>query len=660
MDSLSSIGAIRALSPEAAAEGRPVLIEATVTLYDPEVGSFFVSDGQAGIFIVTDMYKRPSPPPRPGDRLRITGQTQPGEFLPNIHLTSLERLGSGPPLEPRTITAADLQAADLDCEWVQFPAIIKGTYVNRWGGVYFDILAEGWPYKAYVSRVEKYKTPPWKLLERKVLIQCVVATRFNQQRQMCGRQLMAPGLSYVIPEDSVEDEGAGRLCVSTDLLSIHFSPRERVRLRGVVTMVRPGFGFNLRDEGGSLFVQTAQPSEFGVGDLVEALGYAEAVEFRPKFNAVEAHRLSAGAPPVPREFDLKALRNSREQQELVWLDATLLDTVRTANQSVLRCGEPGGLRFNASLAAPATLEIEPGARLRLTGICELGNTDESGFGKFPDSFQLQLRSVADVAQLTPAPWWNARRLHWLMVVAGGSIALVALMGLWAMLLKRQVRAQSAIIREQSVRAAVLDERHRIARELHDTLEQDLMGVNMLLEDTAERLDGSSSAARERVDIARRLLSRSREESRSTIRDLRSVTLEQLGLPTAMKETLEPSATAAGLGFAFILTGTVRKLSALAETSLLRIAQEGVSNAVKHAHATHICARLEFAGAEVRLEISDDGRGFKPAEADRRNGNFGLLGIRERANKLGGSMQMTNRPGGGALLQVVLPTPVTLS
>ncbi len=660
LEPISRIADIRALTPESAAEGREVRIEATVTLYDPEVGSFFVSDGVDGIFIVIDRRNRPSPAPFPGDRVRITGRTQPGDFLPNILLTSLERRGSGPPLQPRKITAAELQIAGLDCDWVEFPAIIKGTYLNSSGGVYFDVLAEGWPLKAYVSRAEKYKTPPWQLLERTVRLQCIVATRFNQQRQMCGRQLMAPGLSFIIPEDAEPDLEPGAQRRSTDLLVVDSPPRERVRLRGVVTMLRPGLGFDLRDEGGGLFVQTAQPLDFGVGDVVEAQGFAEMAEFRPKLNAVEVHRLQQGTPPAPLTFDVNAPRNTREQHELVRVDATLLDVLRTPSQIVLRCGEFGGQRFNAALSGPGPLEIEPGARLRLTGICELGSTDASGFGKFPDSFQLQLRTPADAIVLSPAPWWNARHLRWLAAAAGGLAALVALVGLWAVLLKRQVRAQSAIIREQTARTAVLDERHRIARELHDTLEQDLMGVTMLLEDADARLNGASSSAHERLGIARRLLRRSREESRSTIRDLRSVTLEQLGLPTALQETLQPIATAAGLGFEFILSGEVRKLSALAETSLLRIAHEGVSNAVKHACATHICVRLEFAAAEIRLEISDDGQGLAPGDIDQCAGHFGLLGIRERANKLGGSMLMTNRPGGGAALRVVIPAPATLS
>ena len=654
---LTRIADIRELSPAAAAEKRPVRFEATVTLYDPEVGSFFVSDGEHGIFIAIDLKNRPSPAPRPGDRLRIEGHTQAGDFLPNIALKGMERLGSGPPMSPRKISPAELQSPQLDCAWVEFRAVIKGTYVDRFGALYFDILADGWRLRAYLSRVEKFKTPPWQLLERTMRVQCVLGTRFNQQRQMCGRQLMLPGLSFLLPVEPEPELQAGPLRRSTELLLVTSPVRENVRLRGVVTMLRPGLGFNMRDESGGVLVQTAQPLDFAVGDVVEAQGYAEMADFRPKLNAVEARRLQPGPAPSPVPLDAAATRHSREQQELVFLEARLVEILHSSAFTALRCTAAGGRSFEALLPAKTPLDLAPDSTLRLAGICEILSSDISARTQVADTFQLRLRSPADVAVLARPSWWNARRLGWLAAAITGVAALV---GLWAVVLREQVRAQSAIIRDQTERTATLDERQRIARELHDTLEQDLMGVTMLLEDTAEHLTGAGPKAGERLAIARRLLRRSREESRSTIRDLRSVALEQLGLPAAIEETLQPIASAAGIDYAFTIEGRVRKLSVLAETSILRIAHEGASNAVKHAQARQLRVRLEFAAQEVRLEVSDDGDGFAPGEVDARAGHFGLQGIRERANKLGGTIRIASQPGQGTTLRVTIPAPIAAS
>lgn len=92
-----------------------------------------------------------------------------------------------------------------------------------------------------------------------------------------------------------------------------------------------------------------------------------------------------------------------------------------------------------------------------------------------------------------------------------------------------------------------------------------------------------------------------------------------------------------------------------ESSLLRIAHEGLSNAAKHAHANRVTARLEYAANEVRLEVTDDGGGFTSDEVDPREGHFGLQGIRERVNKIGGNLRIASQPGKGTTLRVTVPT-----
>ena len=649
---LTRITEIRALTPQVAAQKLPVRFEATVAVYDPEVTSFFVCDDESGIYISIDQNDRPSPPPRPGDRPRIEGFTNEGLFLPNIRLTRLEHLASGPPPIPKKVTAAELQEPGVDCEWVEFRAVVKATSVDKFGGLYFDLLADGWRMKAYVSRVEKFKTPPWDLLERTVRVHCAAGTRFNEQRQMCARLLTIPGISFITPVDADPRTELVPLRLTTQVLLVTSPLREKVRLRGVVTTLRAGSGFNLRDDGGSIRVQTGQPLSFAVGDVVETVGYAEMAEFRPLFNAIEATKLQSGPLPEPLPLDLAAPRNSREQQELVTLDARLLELLRNPGETTLICAAPRGVKFEAVLADEPPADLAPGSLLRLTAICTLARNFPNERGYRADRFQLRLRTPADLTVLARPSWWTAQRIGWLATGIGG---LAFAVGLYAFLLKKQVRAQAAVIENQTKLTATLDERQRIARELHDTLEQDLMGVTLLLDDTAERLNGKSPQATEPLTIARHLLRRSREESRSTIRDLRSVALEQLGLPAAIEDTLQPIASAAKLASAFTHEGEPRKLSVLVESSLLRIAHEGVSNAIKHARATRVATRLEYAATEVRLEVSDDGEGFAPGEVDARAGHFGLQGIRERVNKIGGTLRIASQPGCGTTLRVTVPT-----
>lgn len=649
VEPLTRIAAVRALAPEVAAQKLPVLIEATVTIYDPEVTTFFVHDGESGIYIYVARSHLPEPAPKAGDRIRIEGYTQPGDYTPNIRLQTCNVLSSGPPLAPRKISGAQLQEPGPDCDWVEFPAIIKASAVDRHGGLFFELLVDGWRMTAYVSRVEKFKTPPWDLLERKVRVQCAVGTRFNHQRQMCGRILTIPGLSYITPLDTDSRKDLAPLRSSTDLLLATSPPRERVRLRGVVTAAQPGSGFNLRDENGSVLVQTGQPLGFVVGDVVEATGFAELAEFRPVLNAIDARKLQPGQPPEPMPIDLSGTLNSRLQQELVALDARLVETLRAPGETTLFCATPGGVKFEALYAGELPASLQRGSLLRVTGICSLGVSITDRRGSRPaDRFKLRLRNASDLVVLDAPSWWTAERIAWLAAAITGVAGLI---GLWAFLLRQQVRAQAAVIETQTKLTATLDERQRIARELHDTLEQDLMGVTLLLDDTAEHLGETAS---EPLTIARRLLRRSREESRSTIRDLRSVTLEQLGLPAAIEDTLQPIAAAARVPLKFTTTGEVRKLPALVETNILRIAHEAVSNVVKHARAASAEVRLEYTTAEIRIAITDTGAGFIPGEVDARAGHFGLQGIRERVNKISGTLQIDSSPGAGTAIRITVP------
>jgi signal transduction histidine kinase len=647
---ITRIAAVRALAPEVAARNLPVLIEATVTVYDPEVTTFFVHDGEAGIYISVAPAARPEPAPKTGDRIRLEGRTQPGDYSPNIRLERCTVLSSGPPLTPRKITGAELQEPAPDCDWVEFPAFIKASSVDRFGGLYFELLVDGWRMTAYVSRVEKFKTPPWDLLERKVRVQCAVGTRFNQQRQMCGRILTIPGLSFITPLDADSRKDLAPLRRSTELLLVTSPPRERARLRGVVTAVQSGTGFNLRDENGSVLVQTGQPLDFVVGDVVEAIGYAELAEFRPILNAIDARKLQTGPLPEPVPLDLSAPLNSRVQQELVSLDARLVEMLRAPGETTLFCVTPGGVKFEALYTGELASSLRAGSLLRVTGICSLGVSFTDRRGTRPaDRFKLRLRNASDLAVLNTPSWWTAERIAWLTAAVTGVAGLI---GLWAFLLRKQVQSQAAVIETQTKLTATLDERQRIARELHDTLEQDLMGVTLLLDDTAERLENGDAG--EPLNIARRLLRRSREESRSTIRDLRSVALEQLGLPAAIEDTLQPIASAARLPLKFVTTGDARKLPTLVESSLLRIAHEALSNVVKHARADHAEIHLEYTPADVRLSITDHGAGFIPGEVDARAGHFGLQGIRERVNKIGGTLQIDSHPGTGTAIRITVP------
>jgi signal transduction histidine kinase len=240
---------------------------------------------------------------------------------------------------------------------------------------------------------------------------------------------------------------------------------------------------------------------------------------------------------------------------------------------------------------------------------------------------------------------------WGLAITGG-VACLALV--WAVTLRRRVARQMAIISRQIEKQGVLGERQRIARELHDTLEQELVGMSMQLETTARHLKERPADAERSLEIARHMLRHSREESRSSIRDLRSLTIENLGLAGAAEELLRPLAEGAGAELKVITTAGEDRLPRLHASHLLRIAHEAVANAARHASAKTIEVRFVFQEECAVLEVLDDGCGFDPALHRRETGHFGLLGMQERTDKMQGSFLLESTPGEGTRMLVTIP------
>jgi signal transduction histidine kinase len=203
--------------------------------------------------------------------------------------------------------------------------------------------------------------------------------------------------------------------------------------------------------------------------------------------------------------------------------------------------------------------------------------------------------------------------------------------------------------------AVLTERSRVARELHDTLEQGLAGISLQLEAVAGSLDGSPDHARRSLDVARQMLRYSQEEARRSVMDLRAQALESRDLAGALIDLAQQMTEAAGAVAHVTVEGTRRRLDASVEHHLLRIGLEALTNALKHSGGRQIGIVLRFGPDAVDLHVEDDGSGIVLGLDHLAGGHFGLLGIRERVDKLGGVFNLTGAPGAGTLLTVTVPT-----
>ncbi|HWZ57359.1 MAG TPA: histidine kinase [Gemmatimonadaceae bacterium] len=209
--------------------------------------------------------------------------------------------------------------------------------------------------------------------------------------------------------------------------------------------------------------------------------------------------------------------------------------------------------------------------------------------------------------------------------------------------------------EQSRQTAVVAERNRLARDMHDTLAQGFTGVIVQLEaaDDAESrgLVTEAGAHRRRAAaIARSSLT----DARRSVLALRSPSLDGQDLSAALRALVAEGTAGTALRPEFLRYGEPRALPAEWDEHILRIGQEALTNTLRHAEASRMTVRLAFNACELRLEMRDDGRGFDPASA--REG-LGLLGIRERVGSMRGAVTIDAAPGAGAGIVVVVPLPV---
>lgn len=227
-------------------------------------------------------------------------------------------------------------------------------------------------------------------------------------------------------------------------------------------------------------------------------------------------------------------------------------------------------------------------------------------------------------------------------------AALAAAGIWGLynLRLRQIRQRFSL---------VLEERGRLAREIHDTLAQGFVGISSQLDAVALTLNGRVDVARKHLDLARKMVRHSLTEARRSVMDLRASALEGHDLPAALSEAAPQWTAGSAVHIRVDVEGENRPLPEETEQHLLRIAQEAVTNAVKHAHASQVRIHLQMAGRELSLRVADDGQGFEQDEAfSEVGGHFGLLGMRERAERLGGELRLRSEPGQGTEVQVTVP------
>lgn len=211
---------------------------------------------------------------------------------------------------------------------------------------------------------------------------------------------------------------------------------------------------------------------------------------------------------------------------------------------------------------------------------------------------------------------------------------------------RQVEAQFS---------AVLAERNRMAREIHDTLAQGFVGIGLQLQAVGKMLKAAPEAAQQHLDLAQKMVNHSLSEARRTVWNLRAQALEGGDLAAALAETAKQMTAGTSVHTQVRISGDVRPLASGVENHLLRIGQEALTNALKHGKPKTIRIALLYEANRVQLQVEDDGCGFDADKvASSQDGHFGLTGMRERIAGLKGELQLSSQKDAGTTVVASIP------
>ncbi len=217
-----------------------------------------------------------------------------------------------------------------------------------------------------------------------------------------------------------------------------------------------------------------------------------------------------------------------------------------------------------------------------------------------------------------------------------------------------IAVERARLFDSSAQFGAAEERNRLAREIHDTLAQGMAAIAMQLETADALLEAGSNAERVRKNIQQALtLTRANlEEARRSVLDLRAAPLEGRSLAEALPTLVNEWTARQGLQATCEVIGAQRPLPLRVEAGLYRIAQEAITNVIRHAQARHLTVQLAATPQTIKLIVEDDGKGFEIENVPK--GRFGLIGLNERARLLGGTLEVCSVPGEGTCLGVTVP------
>jgi len=644
---LTNAADVLALPNDIASTGIPVSVTGIVTAAQTNYiwsGRFFMQDSSGGVFVENRTNQ-----PLVGDVVTVSGVTRAGGYAPCITKPHWKKIGVAPLPPAKPVTIEQLMSGTEDGQRVEITGVVREGELND-NGPEIEVVSGGYRFRAYLPIAD-------------------------------GTNLRAPGDPYAEPLTALNAIAQYRK---------NRQPGSEVHVKGVVTYYRKGEDLFLQDSSGGLQVKTKLDESVAPGEVVEAVGFPAVENFLPVLEDADFRKTGELEPHLqPQAVTVTDLQKGLHHADYIALKGVLVDRLgrgigQTANGPVFRTTlvlESSNLLFEAEKDTTDENDylasIPVGSVVEASGICML-ESDELGKGK---SVRILLPSSYDVRVLKKPGWMTQEHLLASLAVVSGVLVLAMS---WSVMISnknlklkaaqkelqeahdmlesrvqertKQLKVEMTARKESELQfRAVLTERTRLAQELHDTLEQTITGIALQLDRVFSHFGRNADTASHHLKLARNLTRQGQTEVRHSVWGLRSRASEKFNLVNALGVTGRHIANGSGIDVQVETSGEMHPLSETFEENLLRIGQEAITNAVKHSSANTVKIELEFTPNRVVLQIKDNGKGFDPEQCiGPDEGHFGLLGIRERAERMGGNANISSAPGAGACVHVEIP------
>ena len=644
-------------------EGDAFLLSGTIQyVFDPNSYAFLLADGSETAEIFNRSPTCQTDSFTPGDVIRVSGVIR--DVMPwgaSAISTATTLLRHGPAPEPVRATLSDIKSGKVDFRHIQ----AKGTVINAFrdeidAKFHYLILKDG-DFHVYVT---VYTGKGSTLLDIGSLINSDVAITgaccplHAGDRRFLGRSINVSDTKLITilhkPSDDPYSAPLADELKVTDPEDIRSVGRARL----VGKILATWGGTLMMMKGKNDLVHTIELTDGrlpAIGQWIEAAGTLETDLYHLNLsNAIWKPGTAPSTDADEQPIDVTAREllfdkggasalHAEFHGRTVRLIGTVQDLTRSNSRLYAFTLSDGDctLQINTEACPNDLKDLSPDTRLAVTGICRVNIPNWHSYTKFPHATDITIliRSPDDIQILSHPSWWTPSRLT---IVIGALLILLTGFFTWNRILNRLVvRRSQELFREQVEHYEAdlrVDERTRLAVELHDSLSQVLTGVAMEVEAAQQFTEGATAELTQHLDIAQKTLKSCRNELRNCLWDLRNQSFEETDMNSAIRRTLLPHVRNVRTDIRFNIPRELFSDNTI--HVILRIIRELSVNAIKHGRASALQIAGGIDGDRLLFSVTNNGEPFDPDSAPGIDqGHFGLEGIRERLRKFAGSLEI---------------------